>query len=81
MSENIKDAIRKAAAAKAHLRDEVAKTFPVGADVSWNKRGYRQHGSVTHHGGIGRSGQLRVENNISGKCYWITMYDILGYVG
>ena len=76
----IKAAIRKVRAAKEDLNAEVAEEFPLGGEVSWEKHGHTQHGIVLNHGGIGRAGRLRVENGRTSTRYWITMYDVLGYV-
>jgi len=73
----IKDAIRKVKAAKKKLSATVAKAFPVGSDIHWEKHGHRQHGTVLNHGETGR---LRVQNAHTGKNYWIGMYDIFGYI-
>lgn len=77
---SIKQAIQQLHAAKRNLSAEVAATFPIGSDVSWNKGATKQHGTVLSHGGIGRTGHLRVENCRTCNQYWIRMYDVLGYV-
>lgn len=76
----IKAAIKRVRAAKEDLSAEVANEFPLGGEVSWEKGGHVQCGIVLNHGGIGRTGHLRVENERTGARYWITMYDVLGYV-
>lgn len=73
----IKAAIRGVRKAKEKLGAIVARTFPGGADVHWDKGGHRQYGVVLHHGDTGR---LRVENSATGKKYWIDMYSVVGYV-
>lgn len=74
---SIKEAIRKVQSAKDRLSAEVAKTFPVGSEIHWDKHGHRQHGTVRHHGNTGR---VRIENERTGKSYWIGMFDVVGYV-
>lgn len=74
----IKQCIRNVRAAKEDLQTVVAEVFPIGADVHWEKGGHRQHGKVTLHGH--RGGRIRVENERTQKEYWITMYDVVGYV-
>jgi hypothetical protein len=73
----IKQCIRDLHAAKEDLAAVVAETFPIGADISWDKSGHRQHGKVIFHG---NTGSVRVENERTGKQYWIGMYDVVGYV-
>ena len=76
----IKQHIRAVKAEKEKLRAKIADEFPIGGEVHWDKYGHRQYGTVLAHGGIGRTGGLRVQNERTGKSYWIDMYDVLGYV-
>lgn len=75
--EEIRDAIRGVKKARAKLAAIVERKFPLGSDVHWDKRGHRQHGVVLNHSS---HGHLRVENERTGKKYWIGMYDVVGYV-
>lgn len=77
MSAKVKAAIRKVRAAKRQLEKVVAETFPVGTTIHWEKGGHWQFGTVLHHG---VSGNVRVENDRTGKTYWIGMYNVVGYV-
>ena len=79
-TEGIKCAIRNVSLAKTRLNAEVARTFPLGAEVTWKKGKHWQCGTVLDHGSVGRVGELRVKNHKSDKSYWITMYDVVGYV-
>jgi hypothetical protein len=74
---SIRVAIRSVQVAKRRLEDEVAETFPIGADISWERGGHRQHGTVLHHG---HHGNVRVRNDRTKTEYWIGMYDVVGYV-
>lgn len=78
--EGIKCAIRNVRLAKDRLNAEVARTFPVGAEIVFEKRGHRQTGTVLGHGSIGRAGAVRVKNIYTDKSYWITMFDVVGYI-
>lgn len=74
--DSIKDAVRALRNAKNALAEELAETFPIGCQISWNKGGYRQFGTVICHHQTG----LFVQNGHTGKKYRITIYDILGYI-
>lgn len=74
---DIKRAIREVRAAKDRLGDLVKAAYPIGSDVDWDKRGYRQFGTVI---AVSGRGGLRVRNAATFKEYWIAMYDIVGHV-
>ncbi len=74
---SIRVAIRSVQVAKDRLAEEVAETFPVGADIHWERGGHRQYGTVLGHG---RTGDVRVRNDHTKAEYWIGMYNVVGYV-
>ena len=71
-------AIHAKRAAKEEIHNAMAALYPVGAQITWEKRGHEQHGEVL---GISDSGYLRVENARTGKSYFVGFYDTHGYVG
>ena len=75
--DRIRRAIAAVKVAKRALARTVEESFPVGAEIHWDRGGRRQHGVVLDHNG---SGEVRVENERTKKVYWITMYDVTGYV-
>lgn len=73
----VRAAILAHKATEKKLEQAIAAAFPVGSEVHWEKRGHMQHGRVLSNG---CSDRLRVENSYTGAKYFITMYDIFGYV-
>jgi hypothetical protein len=73
---DVRAAIKGLKLAHAALDAESRRTFPVNKAISWNRGGHTQQGFVRHNNGS----RVRVENTITGKTYWISLYDMVGYV-
>ena len=78
--DDVLEAARAIKKAEENLRVQVEKAFPAGSTVAYEYHGHEQIGLVLNHGSIGRTGHLRVENEKTGGRYWITMYNVFGYI-
>jgi hypothetical protein len=67
-------------ALEERFNKRLRKLYPVGAELTWERAGRIYCGKVVDHTGTAIStnyDRLRVENDGTGKQYWITAFDIL----
>lgn len=59
--------------AETAVSELIRRYWPPGEEVSWKRGRHTQHGTVVYCGSDG----LRVTNDVTGKTYWISTYDMI----
>jgi hypothetical protein len=73
MAERVRKARAELRVAEQRYHRAIARAYPVGSIITWDKGGHSQIGKVMSH-----SGQtLKVRNSDTWREYWIDAYHVL----
>ncbi len=71
----VESALKEVEMAEEFAQRIIHEAYPEGSYVNW-WRGGVQYGTITHNSKHRCGDRFRVRNEITGKEYWITFYDI-----